>query len=343
MGDTPKTCSIHAPCKINLHLAIKDRRADGFHNLESVFAALDFGDDLFFELAGKEGFYDLSLFQNSVSFGKGFRKTVLKDSFSFKSKEVLEKPHLIVNHSPDFGEFLPDLGEKNLISRAVSLFRQKTGFNQELRCVLDKKIPVGAGLGGGSSDAASTLIALNSLSGANLSIENLSEMAAILGSDAPFFLKGGAAYVTGRGEHIKPLPQPPDYAVLLAKPPFHSLTAEAFRLFDQNSTRTSAKNIDSGSQGWRGSWPESSSEWLFYNDFLSVLPQSKIYTEICHELRQNGAEFAGLSGSGSCCFGIFKDLQSAQKAEIAIKSAKIELNFTQCTFFLASAAIPVLE
>ena len=314
MNDSPKTCSIHAPCKINLHLAVGDRRPDGFHELESIFAALDFGDDLYFKITGSKNFFKLRLSQ------------------SINSGIFPENDNLISGIS---------LKSDNLISRAVELFRAETGLNHGLQCVLEKRIPLGAGLGGGSSDAASTLIALNSLFSAGLPAEKLLEMAAKLGSDVPFFLYGGVAKVTGRGECIKPLPALPDYAVLLVKPSFRSSTAEAFRLLDEY--RNSSENLRSSGSAGSACDNFMNEEWPYFNDFLSILPQADIYREICRDLLRNGAEFAGLSGSGSCCFGIFKDYKKALKAKKSIKSQKIQFNLNQCTFFLASAAIPVLK
>jgi 4-diphosphocytidyl-2-C-methyl-D-erythritol kinase len=108
--------AIPAPAKVNLHLAVKDRRPDGFHNLESVFLALDFGDTLHFEpLAGLE---------------------------------TLE-----ITMEGEYGKASPP-AEENLVFKALTLFREKTGRNQGLKIRIEKRIPLGGGMGGGSSDAA---------------------------------------------------------------------------------------------------------------------------------------------------------------------------------------------
>lgn len=322
METEPSSCSIHAPAKLNLHLSVGAARPDGFHNIESIFAALSFGDDLYFSLSGEDGKFDLTL------------------------KKV---PGTIF------------LGEDNLITRAVRLFREKTGFGRGIRCVLDKRIPLGAGLGGGSSDAASTLMALNFLAKTGLSSDELCEMAARLGSDVPFFLNAGVAWVTGRGEKIKALPALPDFSVLLVMPPIHSSTAEAFRLLDEekkallsgsshteNSVKTDCRGVNENTAG-QILTEMSPKKWPFSNDFLPVLPDTKIYQGIIQNLVNNGALFAGLSGSGSCCFGVFGEekfavgVKNKIKSEIVIKNKENPQNFIECTFFLASAAIPVLE
>ncbi|MDR2110326.1 MAG: 4-(cytidine 5'-diphospho)-2-C-methyl-D-erythritol kinase, partial [Spirochaetaceae bacterium] len=191
-----KALCVEAPCKINVHLRVKDRRSDGFHDLESVFLALSWGDTLRVELVdGEPG-----------------------DEIRLDAKIPL-------------GEPLPP--GRNIIRRAAALFRDRTGFKGALRFTLEKRVPLGAGLGGGSSDGASALLALNALTGAGLSGEVLRGMAERLGSDVPFFLSGGAALVTGRGERIRNIEPPRDIRVVLVNPGFSSGTAEAFRLLDR--------------------------------------------------------------------------------------------------------------
>ena len=313
MSNQPRVCTIHAPGKVNLHLEIGDLRSDGFHDIKSIFAGLEFGDDLRFEITEEKGFWEL------LAGNSGFP-----------------------------AEFY---GKDNLVTRAVSLFGEKTGFDQGIRCTLTKKIPPGAGLGGGSSDAASALMALNCLCGTGLPMDRLAEMAACLGSDVPYFLHGGTAYAGGRGEFIEELPALAEYRVLLVIPGFQSSTAEAYRLLDQS--RNGAWHHFGRRQtesGLKNSLKMPAGEWPFFNDFLPVLPQSDVYRTIINELLENGADFAGLSGSGSCCYGVFADRERAGRAEknlIAseklIKNIKIHQNYIHNTFFLASGADPVLQ
>ncbi|MBI4300397.1 MAG: 4-(cytidine 5'-diphospho)-2-C-methyl-D-erythritol kinase [Chloroflexi bacterium] len=109
-------------------------------------------------------------------------------------------------------------GEDNLVLRAALLLKQETACRKGARITLRKGIPVAAGLGGGSSDAAATLRALNSLWGLGLPLERLAELAARLGSDVPFFLEGGTALGEGRGERISPLPDMAETWLVLLKP-----------------------------------------------------------------------------------------------------------------------------
>ena len=315
-------CTIEAPCKINLHLKIGEKRPDGFHNLESLFAALAFGDTLRFEETQKG---DCHLFVEWEAPGAAAGESIP-------------------------GESIPR--EKNLVFRAVSLFRERTGYEKGLDIRLFKRIPTGAGLGGGSSDAASTLLALNSLANTGLTIRELGEMASFLGSDVPFFLYRGAAFVSGRGETIEPLEFKGNLWVVLVKPPFSSNTALAYELLDK--ARESADGAAFAGEyiakkriiSALGEDPRS---WPYYNDFLPVFlaagngenhEKALCYETVLNGLKKEGAVFAGLSGSGSCCFGVFASREEAEKAK---KSLSGQRNFTKLTFFLAYNADPVLK
>jgi 4-diphosphocytidyl-2-C-methyl-D-erythritol kinase len=308
---TPIFCSIQAPCKINLHLKVGEKRPDGFHELMSIFTTLDYSDTLSFEIVSCNG------------------------GFVQHWKVPFETP----------ADIPP---EQNLVNKALALFREKTGFTANLAIHLTKRIPLGAGLGGGSSDAASTLLALNALSGVNLAGAELLEMAASLGSDVPFFLNGGAAWVTGRGERLEPLPCPRDLWVLLVKPPFFSATAEAYRLADKSRKAKLDAGQDLSHEVLKTLSPGNLKEilagtpekWPFYNDFLPILSENKEYSRLLEKLEMLGSAFSGLSGSGSCCFGVFRERETALKAKEALLDRKI---FTELTFFLAKIAEPVLK
>jgi len=117
----------------------------------------------------------------------------------------------------------------NLVVKAVEALSQKTGQTFDYHIHLEKRIPHGAGLGGGSSNAATTLLALNQQLATPLSTEELHELAAELGSDCPFFLYAGAALCSGRGEIVNAAPQPPPLPIVLFKPAFSVSTQDAYR------------------------------------------------------------------------------------------------------------------
>ena len=291
--------TVQAPAKLNLHLAVKNRREDGFHNLESIFLALAFGDTLYFEPLAAENHLEIQMEWENL---------------------------------PDFS-VLPV--EKNIIFKAVSLFKEKTGFNQGLRIRVKKRIPAGGGLGGGSSNAASALLALNQLAEKPLPPNDLAQMAAFLGSDVPFFLhKTPAAWVSGRGEFIKPVEPPKGLFFVLVNPGFSSETAAAFRILSEFRAQTTEKcTLDSENeeklmlnalQGAPKSWP-------FRNDFLpAFLHRIPEYSDIIGLLKKSGAEFSGLSGAGSTCFGVFTEREKAVQACEALSKT---WSFAKLTFF----------
>jgi 4-diphosphocytidyl-2-C-methyl-D-erythritol kinase len=336
--------TMKAPAKLNLHLQVGGKRPDGFHELESLFLALAFGDTL--------------------------------------CVETLPHPHSFeICMDGQFVDALALPPEKNIVSRAVSLFRKHSGYDAGLRISLEKRIPLGGGLGGGSSDAAATLLALNRLAapaGKALASEAaLAEMGASLGSDVPFFLcNTSAAWVSGKGERIQPIVLPESaysYIIVLVNPGFPSDTAEAYRLLDtvrqaypQQFIRKSCTcprpllqtqtNMDksvlnaqqipemteprTGFYSGFGSTPPQ--EWPFFNDFLPVFVAAdkksacsevgNSYQHIIDDLKGQGAEFAGLSGSGSTCFGVFSERRKAETAEVFLLK---RWAFVISTFLLA--------
>lgn len=311
------TCK--APGKINLHLLIGERRPDGFHNLESVFTALDFADTLVFSLSGEAG------------------KTVLSMKAEDPLLELIRRGQV----------FEPIAAEKNLVYRAVELFRQKTGFSRAVAVEVTKRIPPGSGLGGGSSDAAAALLTLNGLaasSGAGpLSAEALLEAAAELGSDVPFFVHAAgnraACEISGRGDRIKPLSPPPPLGVLLAFPGFGIHTGGAFGLLDAARRENPAGFfVPRSGVNLNGSWPGPET-WDFSNDFLGLFldrgaeGEKTLYRRMLADLKRAGASFTGLSGSGSACFGIFDSPEGALEAKKRLPGTPYTLH---ATFFLAS-------
>jgi 4-diphosphocytidyl-2-C-methyl-D-erythritol kinase len=212
----------------------------------------------------------------------------------------------------------------NLIVRAADSVMKATGRTGRIGFVLHKRIPLGGGLGGGSSNAAAVLLALPLLLRKPLSIEKLMELAAGLGSDVPFFLLGGTALGLGRGTELYPLPDIPAQPALLIAPGIHVSTKEAYAELGRESTDgPPASTINSfQSVAWRIASASPSGDWGSVNDFESVVfglhPQLK---SIKGKLLRLGARPALMSGSGSSLFGIFP---SRQLRDLAVESFRKE-------------------
>ena len=209
--------------------------------------------------------------------------------------------------------------EKNIINRALSVFRAKTGFSKGIAIRAEKRIPVGGGLGGGSSNAAYALLAFNKLAGSPLDKNALLELGSALGSDVPFFIyETAAAWVTGRGEFINPLNNIPQLFFVLVNPGFQSDTASAFRLLDEYRKNPRYDAGIPSSKNENNLFPgiQEIGSWLKYrNDFLQVFDEKErsVYNEIIFQLTEQGAVYANLSGAGSTCFGVFNNIEQAQK------------------------------
>ncbi len=189
----------------------------------------------------------------------------------------------------------------NIVEKAADLVLRSTGKAGQVGFVLKKNIPLGGGLGGGSSNAAAVLLALPPLIGKPLPLAKLMELAAELGSDVPFFLLGGTALGLGRGTELYPLPERPPHPALVIVPEIHSSTPEAYRALERKAEHAETPEILRNFQ--EVAWADTAAS---KNDFEQVVfrqhPQLK---SIKRKLLEFGAAPALMSGSGSSIFGIF--------------------------------------
>jgi 4-diphosphocytidyl-2-C-methyl-D-erythritol kinase len=210
--------------------------------------------------------------------------------------------------------------EENLITRAVRLFRERTGSRHGVRVRVKKRIPVGAGLGGGSSDAAAVIAGLNHLFAAGLDAADLRLLAAELGSDVSFFLTAAAALVRGRGEIVEPLPARSDYALVLVYPGFPVATRQAYRWLDARRAAAGEVPLTEPPDLRRIYRHASPGEWDLFNSFTPVLTERfPLLGEIIGALENAGAAAAGVSGSGSALFGTFRHREEALQAARVLK------------------------
>ncbi|UCF98726.1 MAG: 4-(cytidine 5'-diphospho)-2-C-methyl-D-erythritol kinase [Spirochaetaceae bacterium] len=203
-------------------------------------------------------------------------------------------------------------GGVNIAAAAVQLFRNRCGLEGGIEVRIAKRIPVGAGLGGGSSDAAAVLSGLNEMFAFQLSAPQLHSLAAELGSDVPFFLNGPAALLSGRGEIIRVLAPRSDLVLILVYPGFAISTLEAYGWFDGDEKYYPPKSIEA--EDLKLQFEEKApNSWDFFNAFQSsVERRHPLIKEIVMELVDSGAHLAQLSGSGSSVIGVFTDVQAAR-------------------------------
>ncbi|MBN1410599.1 MAG: 4-(cytidine 5'-diphospho)-2-C-methyl-D-erythritol kinase [Spirochaetales bacterium] len=247
----------------------------------------------------EDGYHDIvSLFQ-TVS---------IYDTLKFRSLKKRSDIRISGNHD------IPD--HDNIIKKAFDVFVKKTGINTGVDLELEKHIPVQAGLGGGSSDAASTLIGLNTLFKAGLTDKEMMELSQELGSDVPFFISGPAAVVTGRGEKVEPVQPRSDYWIVIIYPDIRVETKTAYQWIDEY--RCAEKKPRFTVESLIEKYKNPVNTWPFYNDFNAVLLNKfNVYSKLEEILEEKGACFSCVSGSGSSLFGIFNSENDAEEAKMA--------------------------
>ena len=279
-----KSVRVPAYAKVNLRLDVLGLRADGYHELRTVFQAISLHDTLVLETKREPGI-DLRITGNSQLAGEP--------------------------------------GHDNLVYRALDQLVLEIGFQRGVNAVLTKRIPVGRGLGGGSSDAAAALVGLLQLAGKRISAARLLEIASGLGADVPFFLHGGRALGIGRGDEIYPLLDVPRRHVLVISP--HDIavpTKDAYQWLSEELTKEDGptKLMRFCALCW------SPQGGVLSNDFeAAVFPRYPRLAAIKGELLQQGAAEASLAGSGSAVFGVYQHPAKARRAARAFPKDQVFL------------------
>jgi 4-diphosphocytidyl-2-C-methyl-D-erythritol kinase len=263
--------TFHAHAKINWCLELLRKREDGYHEILTVTHTVSLYDELRVRLgAPAEG-----------------------------------EPRLRVT-----GEWPAPEDESNLCRRAAEAFWQAFGPPQEVGLELHKRIPPGAGLGGGSSDGVATLVALQRLTGLG-SPAQLAPLAARLGSDTSLFLSGGAALCSGRGEIVQPLRCPARYDLVIAKPEGEVATREAYGMIGPEDLSDGAATWELAARLWEGAAP-GSLRGMLRNAFRRKMEAAHPRIgELVARLLRGGALDAQMTGSGSAVFGLMPDAASA--------------------------------
>ncbi len=277
-----KSVRVPAFAKVNLRLDVLGRRADGYHELRTIFQAISLHDTLQLELMRQPGI-DLRIIGNSRLAGEP--------------------------------------SQENLVYRAIQELSSALELRQGVRAVLTKRIPVGRGLGGGSSDAAAALLGLLRLTRKRIAASRMLEMGSALGADVPFFLHGGRALGIGRGNEIYPFPDSARLHLLVVSP--HEIavpTKDAYQWLAQELTNHEDTNklVRFCALCW------SPQGGALSNDFeAAVFPRHPRLAAIKRELLQHGAAEASLAGSGSAVFGIFQHPAKARRAARAFPKDQV--------------------
>ena len=266
--------------KINLYLEIAGARADGYHDLDSLMAPIDIYDEI----------------------------------------SVVENDELILQITGENAQFLQQDWSKNIIIKAINLLAEKFNFTPKIKITLKKNIPIAAGLGGGSSNAATILELVNQFYNLGASEEDLLKIGLKLGADVPFFVKNKMAFASGVGEILQEANfDCKNQHILLINPNEKLLTAEVFANFD--------KKLQKAPQ-----WAKNETGLLGRNlvDFIknrrndlesAAIKMEPRIADILQQLKkQQNCHIARMSGSGASCFGIFGQKEDLDVAYLRLKN-----------------------
>lgn len=262
---------IRSYAKINWALRITAKRADGYHEIETVFQLISFYDTI----------------------------------------TLMESDRWMIQCD----DAMVPCDESNLVMQAARAIG-----SPPIYVALQKRIPPGGGLGGGSSNAAATLLAINDMFAKRVDPRRMRELALSLGSDVPFFLEGGTAYATGRGEQLTPLPPAPSIPLLLVFPFERVSTAEAFAMIKKYSRPLGVERYQAM---FRDDFLSHAGELV--NDFeepiFNRMPRLREYRD---RLNAAGAVWAHMTGSGSTIVGAFRDRASRDAARSQFRDVRTE-------------------
>ncbi len=289
---------LETPAKVNLFLEVLARRPDGFHEIETLLLPVSIYDSLVCEPL-TSGDLDLHC------------------TWALRPTSAAVADSRYPGHTGDTA--LPT-GRDNLVYQALDLLRWAAGQELGMRVRLTKRIPIGAGLGGGSSDAAAALVAGNRLWGLNYSPDRLHELAARLGSDVPFFLGRGPAICRGRGERIEPIAARSACHLVVARPPVSLATADVYRWCRPadapRSVRTTAEALARGAAARIG-------ETLHNGLAMAAAQLTPWMARMREEFQRQGSRWHLMSGSGSAWFAICESALTARRLATRLAARRI--------------------
>ena len=287
---TEKWVHLRAPAKINFYLRVQRRLLSGYHEIQSLMIPIS-----------------------------------LADTVRITSQTTTRAPRFSLTCTDPT---LPT-GSENLAMRSLRILTEAGILFENIHIHLEKNIPVGAGLGGGSSDAAAVLKGIDYLCGETLSSETLRHLALKIGADVPFFILERPCLVSGIGDYLEPVGLTADIFLILAYPGFPVSTAKAYQALDSELTKPTAQVKMPFSPGGEKQWGKG--EWQLVNDLeIPVFSWYPSLKDMCGKLKGLGALEARMTGSGSSVFGIFPEEQAAKTA-----IARLRVQAPKWRFFLA--------
>lgn len=301
----------YAPAKINLFLDVIRKREDGYHDLGTVFQTIDAGDTV------------------SANLRKDGKITLAYN----KPQEYPVESDLVYKAAVALKNFAIGSAEGDARTSAESMGAD---------IYLEKVMPLGAGLGGGSADAAATLRLLSRLWNLNYEASVLEEIGAKLGADVPFLVRGGTAFAEGIGERlsfIEPLDLPAGHVLLIATPLDAVPTKDAYAgvpksgpaRWEEYKQQFSAHFVQGAAQSCAAGFPaQSLTEFVSFNAFEeSVFPKHPLVAEMKEKFLELGAKVALMSGSGASVFGIFENREIAERAAEVLEPIARYLKITR--------------
>jgi 4-diphosphocytidyl-2-C-methyl-D-erythritol kinase len=311
-GPVPRRVEIAAPAKLNLGLEIIGRRPDGYHDLATIFLTVNLCDRV---VVGEDG--EAARRRDGESRSRGVEESRSGDEPTYLPSRWedggREPPVTFTCSDPALGT------DDNLALQALLVLRRETGTVRAAHLILEKRIPTASGLGGASSDAAAALIAGNALWSLGLGHDRLGELAAGLGSDVPFLLRGGCALGRGRGDLLEPLPLPLDVCFVLVMPRvvIPRKTARLYALLEATDSSDGSR-VSAQAERLRAGHPLDPT--LLGNAFAR--PLADLVPELAglgDVLRTAGAPSVALSGAGPTHYVPLTDRREAERLATAIR------------------------
>lgn len=274
--------SLQAYAKINLGLDVIRKREDGYHEVRMIMQSISLADTLVLRKSSEAGIH-------------------------LRNHDGIENPDVPMDST-------------NLVYRAIQMLKEEFQITEGIEAVLTKRIPVAAGMAGGSTDAATALKGMNQLFSLGLSTQELCKRGVRLGADIPYCIQGGTALSEGIGEILTPLPKMPDCYILIAKPPINVSTAFVYGNLKANELKEHP-DIDGMIQAIHQQDLSGIASRLGNVLETVTIPAYPVISDIKKIMVEYGAMQSLMSGSGPTVFGIFTEEQKAQVAAEQIREA----------------------